>query len=273
MEISGSLESCRRTNSEPMKPQPPVTRIRIMNSPRLARNLYGRGPNSCLVRKTSSRLFLAPRLLTRHRAQIVPVGVLQFRSQLSELVGRNIAHAAGHLFDAADFHALPAFDDLDEVRRLKQRLGSSRVEPGETAPALLDAKLMPIHVFPVHVGYFQFTAGRGFERFGNLQNLIVVKIKARYGQIRSGAGWFLFDRDRPALLIELDDAVGFCVAHVVGKHRGAVRLAGGAAQKFLQSRTVKNVIAENQGRVVASDELAADQKRLRQTPGMRLNGI
>src|SRR4029077_20284456 len=102
----------------------------------------------------------------------------------------------------------------------------------------------------VHVGNLQLPARRRFQRPRDIENLVVIKVESGDGQIRSGLRWLLFDRDRQALCIKLDNAVSLRMADSVGEYGGPALLRGGAAQQVVEPRTVKDIVSQNQRRMI-----------------------
>jgi hypothetical protein len=58
------------------------------------------------------------------------------------------------------------------------------VEPGEAAPQHLDEQLAAFEVGAIDVGDFEFAPSRRPDRGGNVEDVIVVEIKAGDGDIR-----------------------------------------------------------------------------------------
>src|SRR4051794_3573267 len=63
-----------------------------------------------------------------------------------QLLVVDVAHVPGDLFGARDLQVLAALDDLDEARRLEERLVRSGVEPRGAAPEAHDAQGALVHV-------------------------------------------------------------------------------------------------------------------------------
>src|SRR5262245_53703640 len=99
-------------------------------------------------------------------------------------MGRNVTHPPRHFFDAADLHPLARFDDLYEIRGLNERLGSSRVEPGEAPAALLNPQHAALQVFSIDVRDLELASRRGRELARNVEHLVVVEIKTGDGESR-----------------------------------------------------------------------------------------
>src|SRR5450432_581744 len=83
--------------------------------------------------------------------------------------------------EAGDLQALPLLQRLNEISRLQQRVGCSRVEPGRAAPEALNVEESFGEIQAVKVGDLQLTARRGAERTRPFHHGVVVEIKPRYG--------------------------------------------------------------------------------------------
>src|SRR5258708_30102599 len=100
----------------------------------------------------------------------------------------------------------------------------ARVEPGHASANHADIELIALEIQAVDVRDFEFAALRGFETRGNFDDLTIVKIKS--GDSVAGF-WllrFLFDAERLASGIELDDAVAFGIMNGVGKNASSFGL-------------------------------------------------
>jgi hypothetical protein len=68
------------------------------------------------------------------------------------------------LLRAGDFEALPLLENPYELGRLEQGIRCAGIEPGETAPHLLEREPTFLEIDPVEVGNLQLAAGGGFHR-------------------------------------------------------------------------------------------------------------
>ena len=76
-------------------------------------------------------------------------------------------------------------------------------------------------------------------------------------------GGFLLDRKAVALIVELRDAVALGIVDAVAEDRGLAILLGradGLAKKTRETGTVEDVVAKNEARGIAAEEILADQK-------------
>ena len=69
----------------------------------------------------------------------------------------------------------------------------TRVQPSVAALHNLDIQLASLKVCLVDGGDFQFPTGTGFDGFGNVDDLIVVKIQAGHRVVAFGMQWFFFN--------------------------------------------------------------------------------
>src|SRR5258708_33231069 len=77
----------------------------------------------------------------RQLAEIRPVvAVLQLPGAARQIVGGEPAFAKGDLFEAGDLQSLTALQRGDEVGRIEEGAECPGVEPGESAPQLLDVE-------------------------------------------------------------------------------------------------------------------------------------
>ena len=206
--------------------------------------------------------------------QILAVVVLLERlGELVDLLSRDVAHAVGDLFEAGDLEALASLDGLDEGCGLKQGVVRAGVEPGVAAAHGLDMKLVAREVGLVDVGNLELTACRRLYRLGDIDDILVVEIESRHGEIRLRLGWLLLETHGLALLVELDNAVAFGVADVVGKDRRAVRLRGRALHHDGEVGAVEDIVAQDERTALARKELLADQERLCESLRLRLHGV
>src|SRR5207248_667882 len=104
-------------------------------------------------------------------------------------------------------------------------------------------------------------------------NLRIVEIKPRHRVVGSRRTRLFLDRDRPPRLIEFHNAVAARIAHPIAEDRCPLGLLHRASQKKRQIMTIKNIIAEYQGRMVPGNEIAADDESLRQAVWRSLDGV
>ena len=149
----------------------------------------------------------------------------------------------------------------------------ARIEPGETAAEEFHVQLTPLHVDAVDVGDFKFSAGRGTQTRGDVDNLVVVEVEPRHGVGGFGADGFFLERQCLALAVDLDNSVPLRILDKIGEDRSSRRPGCGPFECFLEGPAVEDVVAENQRHGVRADELAADQERLGQAFRPRLDGV
>lgn len=206
--------------------------------------------------------------------QILAVVILSKRlGELVDLLSRDVAHAVGDLFEAGDLEALAGLDGLDEGCGLQQGVVGAGVEPGIAAAHGLDVELVAREVGLVDVSDLELTARRWLYRLRDIDDVLVVEIEARHGEIRLRLGWLLLEAHSLALLVKLDDAVALGVADVISKDRRAVWLRGRALHHDGEVRAIEDVVSEHECTALARKELLTDQERLREPFRLGLHGV
>ena len=190
-----------------------------------------------------------------------------------DLAAGDVAHAVGDLFEAGDLESSAGLDGLDEGCGLQQGFVGAGVEPGIAAAHGLDVELVAREVGLVDVRDLELTTCRRLYRLGDVDDILVVEIEARHGEIRLRLGWLLLKAHGLALLVELDDAVALGVADIVGKDRRTIRLRGRALHHDSEVGAVEDVIPQDERAALAREELLANQECLRESLRLRLHGI
>ena len=80
------------------------------------------------------------------------------------------AHIVGNLLGRGNLYALEAFNGLDEVCRVEQRVDRARVEPREASAHKADIEIAVFEIYLVDVGYLKLAAliglfGKVLDRF------------------------------------------------------------------------------------------------------------
>ena len=192
---------------------------------------------------------------------------------VAHVVLRHPAVVVGDLLQARDLEALTRLDRADEVGGVEHAVMRASVKPGIAAFEDLDVELTPAQVFIVHSGDLELATGGRLDVLRDVYHVVVVEIEARDRVVRFRVGGFLLDGDRLAVRVELDHAETFRVADVIAEHGRADLAFGGIVQEFAELGPVEDVVAEHEGHTVGADELLADQKRLRETFGFRLDRV
>ncbi|MNE64173.1 hypothetical protein D3C80_1595690 [compost metagenome] len=150
---------------------------------------------------------------------------------------------------------------------------SAGIQPGETTAENFDTEVFLVKVGTVHIGNFQLTALGGLDALGDLDDVVVVEVKAGDGITGLGLGRFFFDAERSAVGIELNHTEALRVGNMVTKYRGAIGLFSGGAQVIGEMLTVENVVAKDQAARVFANELFTNDERLCQAVRAWLLGI
>lgn len=206
--------------------------------------------------------------------QILAVVVLLERlGELVYLLSRDVAHAVGDLFETGDLEALAGLDGLDEGCSLQQGVVRAGIEPGIASAHGLDVKLVAREVGLVDIGDLKLTARRWLYRLRDIDDVLIVEIETRHGEIRLRLGWLLLEAHGLALLVELNDAVALGVADVVGKDCRTVRLRSRTLHHDGEVGAVEDIIAQDERTALACEELLPNQERLRESFRLRLHGV
>ena len=163
-------------------------------------------------------------------------------------------------------------DGADEAGGVGQGVEGAGVEPGGAAGQDLHGQPAGLQVGAVDVGDLVLTAGGGLEALGDLDDVVVIEVQAGHGVVGAGLGRLLLDGDGLEALIELDHAVGRGVGHLVGVDDAAVG-AGVTAQLGAHAGAVEDVVAQDQGGTVVTDEVGAQDECLSQAVGLLLNRV
>ncbi len=191
----------------------------------------------------------------------------------ADIVFRHPAVFVGDLLQAGDLESLAGFDRADEVCGVEHAVVRAGVQPGVAALEHFHVELAAPQVFVVHGGDLKLAACGRLDVFRDVDDVVVVEIQPRDGVVGFRLFRLLLDGDRIALGIEFDHAEAFPVAHVVAEHGRADLAVRCGPKKFAQLGAVEDVVAEHERHAVGSDELLADQERLREPLGFRLDGI
>ena len=156
---------------------------------------------------------------------------------------------------------------------LDQRGVGSGIQPRKAAAEHFDEQIAALHIDPVHIGDFDFAAGRGFQVGGNPQHIVVIEIQAGDGDVGFRVGRLFLDRDAAALMIEFDDAVLLGRGDGIAEHGCALGARAGPRQLVGKAVTVKDVVAEHEGHPVGSDKVGTHHKGVRQAARLFLRHI
>ena len=178
----------------------------------------------------------------------------------------------GDLLDAADLVALPGLDDVDELAGVHEALEGPRVEPGRAARQHRDGEVVALQVGLVDGRDLELATVARCQPAGDLHDVVVVEVQPGH---RVAAPWvlgLLLDRSDRAVLVELHDAVGAGVAHVVREDVATADIDE-PREGSAEPGAVEDVVAEHQGDGVVADEVRADDEGLGQALGPRLDRV
>ena len=147
------------------------------------------------------------------------------------------------------------------------------VQPGIAARQLLDEQVPGFHVHAIEVRDLELAARRGAHLLGELDHAIVIKIEAGDSLARLRLNRLLLKAHGSAGVVELHHPVGLRLVDLVGEDRRPVLAVGGVLQQPAHPGAEEDIVAQHQGGALVADEVLADQERLRQPFGLRLNRI
>jgi len=204
----------------------------------------------------------------------LPVAVLcKGLRQGFKLAGINKSVTPGNFLRAGDLEALPVFQRGDELAGIEQAFVRAGIQPGIAALEDLHIKLALLQIGLVDRGDFQLATRTGFDRFSDIDHLIIVEIEAGDGVIALWLDGLFLDADGFTSLVELNHAVALGVLHMIGKHGTAGRLLVCLSKQDGKIMPVENVIAQHQCARRIADELFTDNERLRQPVRAGLDSI
>ena len=144
----------------------------------------------------------------------------------------------------------------------------ARIQPCEAALERLHLQLAALQETLVHARDLKLPTGRGLDALGHIHDLVRIEVQAHDCVVRLRMGGFLLDRKAVALIVELRDPVAARIVDAVAEDRGLAILLGradGLAKKTRETGTVEDVVAKNEARGIAAEEILADQKSLCKT--------
>ena len=152
----------------------------------------------------------------------------------------------GNFFWASDFEALAFFNGGDELAGFKQAVVGAGVKPGVAAAHDFYLEFFAFEVDAVDIGYLEFSACAGFDIFCYFDNVVVVKVEARYCVAGFGFFGLFFDGDGLFVGVEFDDTVALRVGDCVGEDGGPFIVGVGGLQYFAEVVAVKDVVAKDE---------------------------
>src|SRR5450759_3410370 len=224
-------------------------------------------------RARPSRVASSDGSVLQHPEKVAAVVALHLPREPGHVGRGDPAGLVGDLLGARDLQALARLDGLNEIRGLEERLVRARVEPRHAAAEELDVEVSDFEIRPVDVRDLELAARRGFQRRRDVEHAVVVEIQAGDGIARARLLRLLLEADRVPLPVELYDAVTPGVEHAVGEDGRAGRTGGRALEHLRQAVPVEQVVAERERDGVLAHERTTDEKRLRETLGLRLRRI
>ena len=144
------------------------------------------------------------------------------------------------------------------------------VEPGDASAHRQHVEFAPLEIGKDGVYDFQFATRRGFQLRGDFDDAVVVEVQPHYRVPRLRLRGLLLDADCTSVRVEFDYTVALRVLDRIGEYRSSALALCRAPQQIRELVPVKDVVAQHQRDRILTDEIAPDEKSLRQALGFRL---
>ena len=164
---------------------------------------------------------------------------------------------------------------MDKFRRFQQALNGAGVQPGKATSHKLHVQPPLFQIHFIQSGDFQLPPDGGLHLLGLFRHALGVKVQAGNGVIALWVGGLLLHGDDPVVFVKLHHAETLGVGHIVAEH-GSSSVFGGvprAGEDVGKTVAVEDIVAQYHGAGIVPDKFLANQKRLCQPIGRRLNGI
>src|SRR5450830_1659655 len=176
------------------------------------------------------------------------------------------------LLRATDLEALAMLDRPHVVGGLQQRVERSRVEPSSPPWKNVDLQATLLEVDAVDVGDLVLAAGRRREVVRDGDDIVVVEVQTRNSEVALRLRRLLFERQGPSGGVELNGAVGAGIGDAVGEYGSAADVME-AFEPCPQTRSVEDVVAEDERHGVLADEVGSQDESLSQAVRLRLDRV
>src|SRR5262249_34969964 len=130
----------------------------------------------------------------------------------------------------------------------------------------------PAQILLVYIGDLILSSRRWLKILCYGNDFIIVKIKTGYRETRFRFGWLFLDRHGIHLIVELYHSITLRIRYMISKDITALDIIQ-LLQLAAQSRSIKNIVPQNERYLVFSNKGCADHKCLRQSIGFLLYGI
>ena len=140
-------------------------------------------------------------------------------------------------------------------------------------PRISESRAAGRDVDVVDVRDFQLTARRGLQILDDLEHLVVEEIQAGDGQTALGRCRLFFDAEQLAIGTDLRHAVALRIVDAVAEQDCAIQLGAGFLQLLLETRAVKDVVAQDQADRIRTHEVTADDEGFGQAIRRGLHGV
>ena len=132
------------------------------------------------------------------------------------------------------------------------------------------AELALAEIGKVDVRDLKLAAAGDGEVLHDVDDGVVIEVKAGDDVIALGVAGLLLDGDGLAVRVELHDAKGARVLHVIAQHGGAGADVFGLVQQLLHAVMIEDVVAQREADAVVPDEPLADLDGVRDAAGRLL---
>ena len=211
--------------------------------------------------------------LFRHKGKVGAVVGFDGFGKLKKMVPTDPLVAIGDFFHTGHIEALALLDGLDIVRSLQKAIVGARIEPGHAPAQKFHPKLAPGEVFVINAGDFDFSPGGWLYMFGDVHDLVIVKIKARNSVVGLREGGFFFYGEHPAIGIEFHHPVGCGILDPVAEDGGSACVGNGFLEGFGKPLAKKDVVPQHEGYPLLSDKAFSYNKGIGEAPGLFLDRI
>ena len=147
------------------------------------------------------------------------------------------------------------------------------IEPCKASAQRLHHQRPSAQIFVVDRSDFDLTSCRRLYVAGNFHNVVIIKIQSGNCVVALGMLRFFLDGKRFAVFIEFHHAIFSGIADKIAENRRTLFPLRCLTQHSGKALSIENIVAQNEGNAVVSDEIRADQKCVCQSAGRLLNRI
>ena len=130
--------------------------------------------------------------------------------------------AGGNFVNAGNQRARTLLHYADKLARFDKAVIGFRTEPRISSAHFFDIEFAQLHVNPVELGYLKFSTCRWTHIFGELHNLVVIKIATCYGHARRRLFRLFLNLQCTAIGVELKNTISGGIADLIANHSRAL---------------------------------------------------